>query len=701
MSSTTCDPGTLSYNTHYYWKVVANGLNGPIAGPAWDFWTSEVVISEVRVTNVRDTTFTVSWVTNQSATGEVHYGTDPANLNQSAHDDRGAGTSDDTHYVTLLGLTSNTTYYFDVISNGTTDDNGGVHYTVTTGPTLGLPASDTIYGQVFKEDGTTPAEETMVYITLFDDDGSGSSGQAAEMSSLVDSNGYWSASLGNARPADLGSYFDYSASGDGVELTAQGAGDSTASQTVNTSNDRPAPDMVLGSTDSPEVISFAPSPNAHTAASTTTVSITYNQSINPATVSPQTFAVHAMQTGQLLQTYSVNGGQITLMPDQSLKSGELVQVSATTGALNLSGQGPVSPTVWQFWAAVGSGTGFFSGSGQSLGSSDSWSMALGDVDGDGDLDAFVTNLYQANKVWLNDGTGTFSDSGQSLGSSQSLGSALGDVDGDGDLDAFVANFDGNKVWSNDGTGTFEDSSQSLGGGNRGVALGDMDGDGDLDAFVTKWGANEVWLNDGTGTFSDSGQSLGTAASWGVALGDVDGDGDLDAFIANWGTNKVWLNNGTGYFSDSGQSLGSAASFGVALGDMDGDGDLDAFVGNGGANKVWLNNGTGTFSDSGQSLGGIYSYGVALGDVDGDGTLNAFVGNYDQANKVWLNDGTGTFNDSRQSVGDSDSMAVALGDVDGNGDLDAFVANWQQANRVWLNGAAPPTYDLDEDALAHK
>jgi uncharacterized repeat protein (TIGR01451 family) len=41
VSSTTCDPGTLSYNTHYYWQVVANGLNGPTTGPVWDFTTEE------------------------------------------------------------------------------------------------------------------------------------------------------------------------------------------------------------------------------------------------------------------------------------------------------------------------------------------------------------------------------------------------------------------------------------------------------------------------------------------------------------------------------------------------------------------------------------------------------------------------------------------------------------------------------------
>ncbi|RKZ78144.1 MAG: hypothetical protein DRR19_26920 [Candidatus Parabeggiatoa sp. nov. 1] len=53
----------------------------------------------------------------------------------------------------------------------------------------------------------------------------------------------------------------------------------------------------------------------------------------------------------------------------------------------------------------------FIDSGQSLGSFSSTSVTLGDLDGDGDLDAWVANLSQANRVWLNDGSGTFTDSG--------------------------------------------------------------------------------------------------------------------------------------------------------------------------------------------------------------------------------------------------------------------------------------------------
>jgi hypothetical protein len=205
-----------------------------------------LAISQVRVTNVRDTSFTVSWITDANASGQVTYGADPSDLSQTAYDDRGASVSDDTHYVTVMGLSQETTYYFDVVSGEETDDNGGAHYSVMTGPTpQQVPSPDTVAGRVFRVDGSTPAVGTLVYITLVDADGSGDPGEAAPMSALVEDSGWWSANLGNARLADLSGSFDYSANGDDLELNAQGAGDGTASLTVDTGNDLPAPDIQL------------------------------------------------------------------------------------------------------------------------------------------------------------------------------------------------------------------------------------------------------------------------------------------------------------------------------------------------------------------------------------------------------------------------------------------------------------------------
>ena len=61
------------------------------------------------------------------------------------------------------------------------------------------------------------------------------------------------------------------------------------------------------------------------------------------------------------------------------------------------------------------------------------------MDGDGDLDALITNQAAPNRIWLNDGTGIFSDGGSPIGAGQQHQSGiLGDLDKDGDLDAFIA-----------------------------------------------------------------------------------------------------------------------------------------------------------------------------------------------------------------------------------------------------------------------
>ena len=340
----------------------------------------------------------------------------------------------------------------------------------------------------------------------------------------------------------------------------------------------------------------------------------------------------------------------------------------------------------------------------SYGNSSSNDVALGDLDGDGDLDAWVTNTNsQPNRVWINQGgdqggtPGTYVDSGQALGISSSINVALGDLDGDGDLDAWVTN-----------------------GGS---------------AFTSN--ANRVWINQGgdqggtPGTYFDSGQALGNSSSMEVALDDLDGDGDLDAWVANYDqANRIWINQGgdqggiPGTYVDSGQALGNSNSTDVALGDLDGDGDLDAWVAisDSQPNRVWINQGgdqggtPGTYANSSQTLGSSNSAGVALGDLDGDGDLDAWVANagIGEANRVWINEGgyqlgtPGKYVDSGQALDNSESNDVSLGDLDGDGDLDAWVANWDnQANRVWINLIAcfndedgdgiPNACDIDQTA----
>ena len=303
----------------------------------------------------------------------------------------------------------------------------------------------------------------------------------------------------------------------------------------------------------------------------------------------------------------------------------------------------------------------------------------GDLDGDGDLDIFASN-FGPDGVYLNDGTGKFTLTqllpgkinpgtlSEIAGGDLSSGVDLGDIDGDGDIDAVTSNFGASRVYLNDGTGFFTDTNQDLGNSYAGgIDLGDLDGDGDLDMAVGSFpgahdptdfivpsavtpptdGANTIWKNDGNGNFTLFQELEPDVRSAVMKLGDLDGDGDLDAVSANLGPgnigdpafrnipggNQVWINTGTGFFT-KGQLIGNEISNGVELGDFDGDGDLDVFAVNfgtypaiGEANRLWLNDGSGNFTDSGQLFGNSVSANAAIGDLDGDGSLDVFVANY--------------------------------------------------------------------------
>ena len=337
---------------------------------------------------------------------------------------------------------------------------------------------------------------------------------------------------------------------------------------------------------------------------------------------------------------------------------------------------------------------YFNDTGAAVGSSNTQSIVLGDIDGDGDLDMVEGNAGgEANRVYINDGNGNFTDSGQLLGADDTRVVVLGDIDGDGDLDIVTANATGqaNRVYINDGNGIFTDSGQLLGSSATwGMTMGDVDGDGDLDIVMGNNGdPDQIFINDGSGNFTDSGQLLGFDNTLSVTLGDIDGDGDLDLVTASFGSgNKVYINDGSGNFTDSGQSLGPGWTRSVALGDIDGDGDLDLIMGDSGIggqpDKVYLNDGTGMFTDSGQKLGSSDTRTVVLSDINADGHLDLIVGNFNNtANHVYINDGSGNFIDSTAALGANRTSSIAVGDIDGDGDLDIVAGNANgQANHVY-------------------
>ncbi len=132
------------------------------------------------------------------------------------------------------------------------------------------------------------------------------------------------------------------------------------------------------------------------------------------------------------------------------------------------------------------------------------SVALGDVDGDGDLDAVLANgrhWAQQNYVFFNDGSGFFRLA-RRLGAelATSYAAPLADLDGDGDLDVAVGNDRVRKrIFLNDGRGSFH-AGDEFGPDDvptRNVVIADIDGDGHPDILVANRGApNTIHFNDG-------------------------------------------------------------------------------------------------------------------------------------------------------------------------------------------------------------
>ena len=335
----------------------------------------------------------------------------------------------------------------------------------------------------------------------------------------------------------------------------------------------------------------------------------------------------------------------------------------------------------------------FEDSNQQLGNFYSENVALADLDGDGDLDAFISNNV-SNSVWLNNGTGFFENTNQNFGNNYTYQIALFDIDNDGDNDAVFANNGPNEIWFNNGDGTFAKSDQEIDSVDTpGAGYGDFNNDGYKDILFTNFWSytpNEFWFNDSTGHFRKGDQSFQGIGSRVSVVNDFDNDGDLDAFICNhngpnnYNPNQLLLNDGTGNFTDSGQEIGRAISTTAVSGDVDNDGDIDVIVGNifDNNNYLWLNDSLGQFT-YGQTLD-INGGGVDLKDIDGDGDLDAFIARYSGDNHIWLNDGNGNFTKEPTAIGNiTESWGIALGDLDGDGDIDAFIAN-NGPNEVWFN-----------------
>ncbi|MEZ5464677.1 MAG: FG-GAP-like repeat-containing protein [Lysobacteraceae bacterium] len=346
------------------------------------------------------------------------------------------------------------------------------------------------------------------------------------------------------------------------------------------------------------------------------------------------------------------------------------------------------------------------GSGSAIGTFNTESIAVGDVNQDGHLDVVLGNSPQYLRLFINNGSGGFLPSTTVGGTPTTVSKViLGDMNGDGHLDLLAAYAAGtSKLFLNDGSGGFPTGVNIAtdGSQNRDMLLADVNRDGWPDLIMADTGGfsdpNRLYLNNGSGGFAATGTAIGAEidVSSALAIGDVDRDGDLDLIVGNLGSsNKLYLNNGSGVFSATGTPVSAEdnTTFSLALGDLDGDGDLDLVTGtSSGRLSTWQrNNGSGVFESVGTPIGNSTNSAeaVTLADVDADGDLDVLLANAFAHNLLYLNDGSGGFPAVGRVVGTTSgdyTRDAQFADIDGDGLLDLIVANDGNPTRLFLSGA---------------
>jgi len=217
--------------------IVGNGTGGffPKASP-------DSTPKHVKMTNVNDSAFTVSFVTDTATPGYMKYGTSATQLDSRVGDDRdqlsGSVGEFTTHHITARNLNPGTTYYFEIgtATNYMYRDNNSP-YSVTTAPKIGgSPEAFTAYGTVVTK-ASTPAKDSIIYVTV---------NGSTPISTLAKSSGGWAMTLSTARTENLQSYVSITDS-TSVNIFVQGKDDAqTSSLSLTAKESQPVATIILG-----------------------------------------------------------------------------------------------------------------------------------------------------------------------------------------------------------------------------------------------------------------------------------------------------------------------------------------------------------------------------------------------------------------------------------------------------------------------
>jgi hypothetical protein len=305
---------------------------------------SGIIPDKVRITNIADNKFSVSWVSNEATTGSVEYGQVGEKLTKVAYDERDSATNKGsyvTHHVTIEGLQPSTQYAFRILAGTkpTRFDNNGSPYTTSTGTVIGAtPASQNFYGNI-QLPSKQPADGAIVYITL---------PGGATASTLVRESGNYAFTLSTMRSSDLRSYVKYDPMATIASVTVE-SGKQQSVASVSLANSAPVPTITMGQNaeylnvpETPAVAEVAPGSSASPAASMSPTSTESAQA-------PSIFNVEPLEGAQI---NAVSQTEVTILNPK--EEGEVLTTlrpefrgagpAGTALSIALTGQKAVSDT---------------------------------------------------------------------------------------------------------------------------------------------------------------------------------------------------------------------------------------------------------------------------------------------------------------------------------------------------------------------
>ena len=324
-------------------------------------------------------------------------------------------------------------------------------------------------------------------------------------------------------------------------------------------------------------------------------------------------------------------------------------------------------------------------------------FASGDIDGDGDIDLFMTGITPQiwTRLYKNDGAGNFTEVTHNFPRSGSSQAFFKDLDNDGDLDLF---FSGQNelaqkfanIYRNDGTGNFTQVPNNLPVFIEGAAIADVDNDGDLDLAITTSTTAGIYLNNGNAVFTPQGNSVFTPVNGIVQFIDIENDGDQDVIISGSNTIKLYQNNGAGVFTlNTNSTFPAISAEGIEVADTDNDGDLDFLVNGNTQNLLYVNNGSGVFTQVSINIQQTFAGRNAFADLDNDGdqdllTVGSQAGGLPNIfNILYKNNGNNNF-EQTQILGGEYIADCVIDDFNGDGLKDIIIQGFAFDTNVYWN-----------------